>query len=273
MEQVNSLMCTNLLRLLATAVFSVLAAGIAVEVPAQEAVGYISPNQNDLPPDLERDVALRSTDADRPPAYGPANAKVLVVTFADFGCPACRRASQATHQIAGEFPGEVRIEFWNNPLEIHRNADVAAAAGIAAQRQGRFWEMHDLLFASSNHDIPTLEEHAQKLGLDLAQFRSDMNDPEVRQRIRDESSLASALGARATPGYVVNGKVSQGWSSWKGFRGMVQRELTAANELAGQGIGSFEIQDQRAIANNIDSETYNLYRNRILEPNFKPTKP
>jgi len=248
---------------------SVLAAGTVATATAQESAGYISPNQNDLPPDLERDVDLRSTDPNRPPAYGPIDAKVLVVTFADFGCPACRRASQATQQIAGEFPGEVRIEFWNNPLAIHRDADLAAAAGIAAQRQGRFWEMYDLLFANSRHDIATLEAHAQQLGLDLEKFRSDMNDPAVKQRIQDESSLANALGARATPGYVVNGKVTQGWSSWKGFRSAVQRELTAANELAAQGLGTFEIQNERAIANNIDSEIYQLYLSRILEPNVQ----
>lgn len=256
-------------RLVATVAALALAAGVVANASAQQNLGYISPNQNDLPPDFERDVELRSTDPNRPPAYGPIDAKVLVVTFADFGCPACRRASQATQQIAGEFPGEVRIEFWNNPLAIHRDADLAAAAGIAAQRQGRFWEMYDLMFANSKHDMATLEAHAQQLGLDLERFRSDMNDPAVKQRILDESSLANALGARATPGYVINGKVTQGWSSWKGFRSAVERELTAANALAAEGLGTFEVQNERAIANNVDSEIYQLYLSRILEPNVR----
>lgn len=244
-----------------------LSIGIA-QTSAEESPGYVSPNTSDLPPNLERDVSARSTDPTRPPAYGPSDAKVLIVTFADFGCPACRRASQATHQIAGEFPGDVRIEFWNNPLAIHGGADLAAAAGIAAQRQGRFWEMHDLMFENPKHDMATLEQHAEQLGLDIAQFKSDIDDPAVRQRVLDESGLASALGARSTPGYVVNGKMSMGWSSWKGFRSMVERELAAANALTAQGIEPREIQNQRAIANNADSETYELYRSRVLAPNF-----
>ena len=158
------------------------------------------------------------------------------------------------------------MEFWNHPLALHRNADLAAAAGIAAQRQGKFWEMNDLLFQNPKHDVATLEQHAQALGLDLHKFRSDMIDPEVIERIQEESALADALGAPATPGYVINGKVGQGWGSWRGFRSVVQRELNAANALAAQGMTSAEIRNQRALDNNVDSEVYELYRVNFLEP-------
>jgi len=231
---------------------------------AADSLGYVSTDKNDLPPNLERDVSAQSVDPERAPAYGPLDAKVVLVKFADFGCPACRRASQATHQIAGEFPGDVRIEFWNNPLEIHSNADLAAKAAIAAQQQGKFWEMHDMLYGNTNHDMATIEQHAEELGLDLPQFKSDINSAAVNDRLKDEIALAKALGARRTPTYFVNGKFREGWGSWIGLKMMVERELKAANTLSEQGLDPSEIQEQRAIDNMYDSEQYELYRRDIL---------
>ena len=188
MHLYNSQAATVVRMILIGVVFLSIAVGTVFDVMA-ESRGYVSPNPVDLPPDMDRKVTPSIVDPDRPPAYGPEDAKVLVIIFADYQCPACRRASQATHQIAAEFPGDVRMEFWNHPLASHRNADLAAAAGIAAQQQGKFWEMHDILFENSKHDMATLEQHAQDMGLDLEKFRSDMNDPAVKERIRKEGEL------------------------------------------------------------------------------------
>ena len=152
------------------------------------------------------------------------------------------------------------MEFWNHPLAAHRNADLAAAAGVAAQQQGKFWEMHDMLFESGKHDMATLEQHAQELGLDLDKFRSDMNDPAIKERISKEGELTVALGASNTPSYLVNGKVYMGWGSWRSLKGKVERELKAANVLAEKGMGSAEIRSQRELDNFETSEMYELYR-------------
>lgn len=232
-----------------------------------EPPGYVSPNPADLPPSFERDVEARSTDPDRAPAYGPEDAKVLVVIFADYMCPACRRGSQATHRIAAEFPGEVRMEFWNNPLVMHQGADMLAIAGLAAQRQGKFWEMHDLLFKEPKRSPESVEEKAAELGLDMDQFRADMQDPALRQRVDSERALAEALGARSTPSYLVNGRIYTGWGSWMSLKGKVERELKAANELAAEGLTPSEIRAQRAIDNNSNSEVYELYVNNFLLAN------
>lgn len=230
-------------------------------------IGVASANPADNPPQVNPDVASRSTDPDRPPAYGPEDAKVLIVLFSDYQCPSCRRMNQASHQIAAEFPGEVRLELWHHALPTHPAAETAAAAAIAAQRQGRFWEMHDKIFGNKGRlDAARLEQFAQELGLDLEKFRSDMSDPSVRERIRKEGALADALGAPNTPGIVINGKVGQGWASWPSFRLKVEREVAAAKALAEQGMDPFEIRNQRAIENNDNSETYEQYRNAILLP-------
>ena len=127
----------SLVRMILTGVVCLsVAVGTAFEVIA-DSKGFVSSNPADLPPDLNRKVTPSDVNPDQPPAYGPDDAKVLVIIFADYQCPACRRASQATHQIAEEFPGDVRMEFWNHPLASHRNADLAAAAGIATQQQGK----------------------------------------------------------------------------------------------------------------------------------------
>lgn len=229
--------------------------------------GVVSSNAADNPPVINPDVESRSTDADRPPAYGPDDALVLVVIFSDYKCPACRRANPATHQIASEFPGEVRIEVWQRPLAMHIGADRAAAAALAAQRQGKFWEMHDLIFENFGQtDVEDLEAHARALDLDLEQFRSDMNDPAILARIERENTLAEALEARATPGWLINGKATVGWGSWQSFRQKVERELEEARALAREGLSPAEVREQRAIANHNDSVSLELYRSSVLVP-------
>ena len=267
MHSYKSQAATPVRMILTVVLFLSIALGTVFDVMA-ESRGYVSPNPVDLPPDMDRKVTPSIVDPDRPPAYGPEDAKVLVIIFADYQCPACRRASQATHQIAAEFPGDVRMEFWNHPLASHRNADLAAAAGIAAQQQGKFWEMHDILFENSKHDMATLEQHAQDLGLDLEKFRSDMNDPAVSERIRKEGELTEALGAANTPSYLVNGKVYMGWGSWRSLKGKVERELKAIDALEDQGMDPLEIRAQREIDNFEDSQMYEYYRVAVIEPNM-----
>lgn len=233
--------------------------------------GVESANLSDRPPIVNPDIETRSTDPDRPPAYGPEDAKVLIVVFSDFQCPHCRRASQAVHQIATEFPGDVRIEVYHHAQPEHRNAEIAAAAAIAAQYQGKFWEMYDKIFQDQRAISDSkLQQYAQELNLDMDQFNTDMDDPKVRERIKNESQLAIALGAPGTPGFFINAKRYPGWASWKYFRSQVERELTAANALAAQGMIPSRVQRQRAIDNSTDSETFELYRVNILGEGSAP---
>jgi protein-disulfide isomerase len=108
--------------------------------------------------------------------------------------------------------------------------------------------MHDKIFGNRQRlDEARLEQFAQELGLDLAKFRADMSDPAVRERIRKEGALADALGAPNTPGFVINGKVSQGWASWPNFRLRVEREVNGVGVTGNRGMGHLEIWEQRAV--------------------------
>src|SRR5437867_1103461 len=139
----------------------------------------VSTNRDDAPPRVKSGKVFASTNADLPPALGPSPAKVLVIVFSDFQCPVCRRTADATQQIAEEFPGEVRVEFWQHPLATHSNAENAAVASLAAQRQGKFWEYHDELFRNqADIDPASLARYAEQLGLDVERFKTDYAAPE-----------------------------------------------------------------------------------------------
>ena len=170
------------------------------------------------------------------PAVGPADAKVQVYVFSDFQCPVCRRVVEPLKQLHRDFPDSVQVVWKHNALEMHKNAAGAAAATIAAQRQGKFWEYHDRLFANQrNLERPALIAHARELGLDTAKFEKDLDDPAVAAQIVYERNLATALGARGTPGFFVNGQKLVGWGSYGGFKSMVGRALKAAKELEASG--------------------------------------
>ena len=207
-----------------------------------------------------------SRDPKLPPALGPTPARVVVLLFSDFQCPVCARVTDATHQIAEEWPGQVRLEFRQHPLTIHPNAENAAVAALAAHRQGKFWEMHDVLFAHQGTlDPQSLETYAQGLGLDMARFKKDVADPELRARAKREGALADRLGANGTPAFFINGRLSLGWGSWFGFRGQVQDELNAVDALLKTGTRLAQVHALRAKANAKDDAAFAAYKAGVLD--------
>jgi protein-disulfide isomerase len=222
---------------------------------------------DDAPDRTHSGKVSASRDASLPPAYGPNPAKVVVVVFSDFECPVCRRITDATHQIAEEFPGEVRVEFLQLPLSSHPHALDAAVAALAAHRQNKFWEMHDVLFANQGAlDAGSLTQHAEKVGLDMTRWRKDIADPQLRARAETEARLAAALGARATPAFLVNGALSVGWGSWMAFRRQVEQELQAANPLLAKGTKLADVHAQRAQENLKDEAARKAYMAEVADP-------
>jgi protein-disulfide isomerase len=216
---------------------------------------------------------LPSRDPRLPPALGPTPAKVVVIVYSDFQCPVCARVTDATHQIAEEWPGAVRVEFRQHPLTIHPNAENAAVASLAAHRQGKFWEMHDALFAhQSALDPASLETYAQAIGLDMARFRKDIADPELRARAKRDGALADQLGANATPGFLINGRLSLGWGSWAGFRGQVQDEMNAVDALLAKGAKLAAVHALRARALIKDEATLKAYKTGVLDAAVTPAR-
>jgi protein-disulfide isomerase len=143
------------------------------------------------------------------PVRGPQGAPVTIVEFSDYQCPFCARSEPLIKDVEKQYPERVRFVYKHLPLvSIHPNAMGASQAAIAAGKQGKFWEMHDLLFANQRALQPDkLKEYAQQLGLDMAKFEADMESAEVKSIVQDDMTLSRTVGVRGTPTIFVNGKL------------------------------------------------------------------
>jgi protein-disulfide isomerase len=140
---------------------------------------------------------------------GPDHAPVALVEYGDFECPHCKKAVGAVNLLLARFEEKVRFAFRPFPLEgVHPHALRAAEAAECAGGQGRFWEMHDLLFEKQAHLEPErLFDYARALGLDMARFTAEMDDEIYLQRVREHQKGGDASGVRGTPTFFVNGKL------------------------------------------------------------------
>jgi protein-disulfide isomerase len=143
-----------------------------------------------------------------PPSFGPASAPATLVVFSDFECPYCGLAAAAVEQVRARWPdGAVRVVFRQFPLERHPNAGLAAQASLLAAAQGRFWEFHDLVFASQEQlDPPTLERLAVEAGLDAAAYRAALRDETFRAAVEADLALGAASCVSGTPALFLNGE-------------------------------------------------------------------
>jgi protein-disulfide isomerase len=137
---------------------------------------------------------------------GPIHAPVTIVEYGDFECPNCKQAAPAVKLLLERYAGRVRFAFRHFPLEeVHPHALPAAEAAECASGQGKFWEMHDLLFANQEHlKLKNLHSYAEGLGLDMARYTAEMDDEVYLQRVREHIDSGQRSGVRSTPGFFVN---------------------------------------------------------------------
>ena len=156
------------------------------------------------PPMLEAPVKL-SIDGD--PVRGPADAKVTIVEFSDFQCPYCAVATGEVKQLLQQRPKDVRLIFKQFPLDSHSQAAVAAEASLAAQAQGKFWELHDKMYANFQQITRArILTWAQQLGLDINRFRADLDSHKYAARVKAEEQQGEDAGVEGTPTFYLNGK-------------------------------------------------------------------
>jgi predicted DsbA family dithiol-disulfide isomerase len=141
------------------------------------------------------------------PSRGSPMAPVTIVEFSDFECPYCGQAHPILAHVMDELEGRVRLVFRHFPLSAHPNAMPAARAAIAAGNQGKFWEMHDMLFEHQGQlEEDDLARYAEELGLDMARFRTDLASAETQRVIERDRELGERLGVEGTPSFFVNGR-------------------------------------------------------------------
>jgi protein-disulfide isomerase len=132
---------------------------------------------------------------------------VTIVEWADFECSACRVAYPVLDEIVKRFDGQVRLVFKNYPLPIHPHGELASRAAIAAQNQGKFWEMHHALFENQERlEQADLERYAKLAGLDMPKYRVDFTAKETTERIEKDKKQADDLGLDGTPMIFINGR-------------------------------------------------------------------
>jgi protein-disulfide isomerase len=167
------------------------------------------------------------------PTKGPDNAPITIVEFSDYQCPFCARSEPLVKDALAAYPTQARLVYKHFPLtSIHPQALGAATAAAAAQKQGKFWEMHEKLFANQRALAPEqIKEYARQLGLNLARFEADMQSEEIKAALQEDAQLAQRVGVRGTPTIFVNGRILQN-RSLDGFKEIIDPILK--NAAAGQ---------------------------------------
>jgi protein-disulfide isomerase len=160
------------------------------------------------------------------PVKGPSSAPVTLIEFSDFQCPFSGRASPTVKQIEDEYKGKLKIAFRNLPLPFHDKAHLAAEAALAANEQGKFWAMHDKLFANQQAlDRPSLEKYAQELGLNMAKFTAALDSGKFKDKVDQDAKEAASFGATGTPTFFINGNRLVGAQPPEKFKELIEAEL------------------------------------------------
>ena len=151
------------------------------------------------------DTKIQKFSTKDSPLQGSPMASVTIYEFSDFQCPHCKMTAPYLKKIVEESNGKVKLIFKQYPLPGHPKARDASKATIAAQKQGKFWEMHDLLFKNQD-DLQTanLDDYAKQLGLDVKRFKADMDSKETEKKIEADIAEGHAVGVDSTPSIYVN---------------------------------------------------------------------
>jgi protein-disulfide isomerase len=164
---------------------------------------------------------------------GAKNAKVTLVEFGDFQCPACAAAHPIVEQILAEYKEDVKFVFREFPLPaaVHPNSKISAYAAEAAGAQGKFFEMYDALYKNQDewggdkNPMQFFEKYAKNIGLDMDKFKSDVESKKYEEKIQKDAVDGNALGVTATPTFFLNGEKITGGLPYNEFKAKIDAAL------------------------------------------------
>jgi protein-disulfide isomerase len=171
-----------------------------------------------------REVAIGSR------VRGPANAPITIVEFSDYECPFCKRAEASVKQVLETYGDKVRFAYRDYPLEFHASARTASEAAHCANAQGKFWEYHDKLMASSDLQVSALKTAADEVGLNREKFDKCLDGGEFKSAIDDDIAAGSAAGVNGTPAFFINGRMLDGAQPFEAFQEVIDEELSWASQ-------------------------------------------
>jgi protein-disulfide isomerase len=161
------------------------------------------------------------------PAMGPATAPITLVEFSDFQCPYCSKAVAQINATLKAYPNDVRLIFKQYPLvELHPAAAISAAASLAAHAQGKFWPMHDVMFANR----PKLSREsilawAKEIGLDMKRFTADLDSDAIKKAVARDRANGDKAGVEGTPTVFLNGQRYNGDLAPDAIKPVIEGEL------------------------------------------------
>jgi protein-disulfide isomerase len=160
------------------------------------------------------------------PSKGPEDAPVTIVEFSDFQCPYCVRAEESVKQVLAAYPDKVRLVYRDYPLPGHALAPKASEAAHCAGDQGKYWEMHDRLFASEGKlEVEKLKGYAKDVGLDAAKFDKCLDSGEKAQVVAFHKKAGEDASVNGTPAFFINGRLVSGAQSVETFKQIIDAEL------------------------------------------------
>ncbi len=188
---------------------------------------YVASLTNQIASDI-----ITSRDAEGRPAKGAVNPLVTIVEYSDYQCPFCYKAEPTMARILEEYPDTVRIVFSHRPLDMHKNAKLAAQAAHAAGLQGKFWEMHELLFKNQRSLFESdLIKHAESLNLNMKKFMTDLKAESTVQFVEKNMKEAASRNVRGTPYFLINGMGVRGAAPFERFKTVIDMALTRARDV------------------------------------------
>jgi len=172
---------------------------------------------------LEDPVKIPVTDD---PVRGPGNARITLVEFSDFQCPFCVAATPQIDALMKAYPTQIKLIFKEFPLDSHSQAAMAAAAALAAHKQGKFWQLHDAMFAlRGNLSRQKVIALASGIGLDMKRFQADFDSPEIKHAVDKEIAEGEHIGVDSTPTLFVDGRRFNGALSVATLKPIIDDEL------------------------------------------------
>jgi protein-disulfide isomerase len=175
-----------------------------------------------LPPYEPPKVAVDASG----PSKGPANAPVTIVEFSDFECPYCVRAEPTVKQVMDAYPGKIRLVYRDFPLPMHPRAPKAAEAAHCAGDQGKYWEMHEKLFANATKlELKDLKGYAKDVGLDQGKFDQCLDGGQKAAEVEKHRKAGEEVGVTGTPAFFINGRMLSGAQPVDAFKAIIDQEL------------------------------------------------
>ncbi len=207
---------------------------------------------------------------------GAENASVTLIEYLDFECEVCRKYFPLIKQLQDDFPNDLKIVRRYYPLPGHKNGLPSALAVEAAARQGKYEDMHDLLFTEQQKwgekkfaDPEIFEEYAQQLGLDMAKYKEDVDSQLVKDRVRRDMNAGTKLGVTGTPTFFLNGEKIENPKTYEDFKILIQAAVIKSPKVGEPVLGE-KVHEHADFAVYLDGQKFDFKQDKYQSTEENP---